>query len=208
LWAGPLCADLLERRGATVVKVEDPRRPDGGRGQPLFELLNAGKRPEAIGVDSPALVDLLRQADVVVTSARPRVFEQLDLQPARFLGESPTVWVGVTAHGWDGPGRNRVGFGDDAAVAGGLVAWTDHGPAFVADAVADPLCGTLAAAAAVECLAAGGSWFVDVSLAGVAAYAVSLAEAGPAASAVRTDAGWALADGTPVLPPRARSIRR
>ena len=40
MWAGPLCGHLLARAGATVVKVESPRRPDGTRAgnQRIFRL--------------------------------------------------------------------------------------------------------------------------------------------------------------------------
>ena len=45
LWAGPLCGDLLAGAGATVVKVESTRRPDGARRGPrqFFDLLNGRK---------------------------------------------------------------------------------------------------------------------------------------------------------------------
>ena len=44
----------------------------------------------------------------------------------------------------------RVALGDDAAAAGGLVGWVDDGPVFLADAVADPLTGLVAANAIVD----------------------------------------------------------
>jgi hypothetical protein len=62
-----------------------------------------------------------------------------------------------------------VAFGDDAAVAGGLVVADPAGPCFCADAAADPAAGLVAAAACLDALAAGGCWLVDVSMAGVAA---------------------------------------
>ena len=49
------------------------------------------------------------------------------------------------------------------------MAWSDDGPVFCADAVADPASGLVAAAAVLDAVAAGGSWLLDVSLAGVAA---------------------------------------
>jgi crotonobetainyl-CoA:carnitine CoA-transferase CaiB-like acyl-CoA transferase len=217
LWAGPLCADLLQRAGAHVIKVEDPRRPDGARRgpRPFFDTLNGAKRSVAVDLSTSSGRSALRRrldlAAVVVTSARPRAFEQLGIDPLEDLASSPTVWVAVTAYGWDGPGRNRVGFGDDAAVAAGLVTRVQgRSPGFVADAVADPLCGTLAAAAALACLAEGGSWFVDASLAGAAAYAMGLASASAqtiAASPHRTG-GWVVEDGgrrVAVSPPRSRA---
>lgn len=45
MWAGPLCGQLLARAGATVVKVESPRRPDGTRAgnRAFFNWMNAQK---------------------------------------------------------------------------------------------------------------------------------------------------------------------
>ena len=62
-----------------------------------------------------------------------------------------------------------MAFGDDAAAAGGLVVWTDDGPLFCADAVADPLTGLTAAGACVDALRAGGRWLLDISMAAVSA---------------------------------------
>ena len=78
---------------------------------------------------------------------------------------------GCRSPGTDGPGpsADRVAFGDDAAAAGGLVVWDGEGPCFCGDAVADPLSGMAAAAAALAALEQGGRWVLDVSMADVAA---------------------------------------
>jgi hypothetical protein len=177
LWAGPLCGGLLADAGAAVVKVESVRRPDGTRvGAPaFFRLLNERKARVALDFDTAggraALHDLLEQADVVIEASRPRALEQLGIDAARQVGAGTTrVWVSITGHGRTGPGRDRVAFGDDAAVAGGLVAWEDGRPRFCADAVADPATGLVAAAACGAALAAGGSWRLDVAMAEVAAH--------------------------------------
>ena len=79
------------------------------------------------------------------------------------------MWISITGYGRSDAAGERVGFGDDAAVAGGLVVWDAEGPCFCADAVADPTTGLVAAAAALRGLAAGGRWLVDVALRDVAA---------------------------------------
>lgn len=173
LWAGPLCTSLLARAGATVVKVEATARPDGARrGEPaFFDLLNAGKRSVALDLRAPAgrdaLARLVGAADVIVESSRPRALEQLGIVAAEVLAASggPRVWASITGHG---RASVRVAFGDDAAVAGGLVVRDEEGPCFCADAVADPVSGLSAAAAVLEALARGGRCIVDVALAGVA----------------------------------------
>lgn len=177
LWAGPLCGALLAAGGATVVKVESLGRPDGARlGPPeLFDLMNAGKRGVALDLQSAEGVGLLRRllerADVVIESSRPRALEQMGIRAADVLAMGgPRVWASITGHGRDGPGRDRVAFGDDAAVAGGLVCWVDGEPIFCADAVADPASGLFATAAILEALATDRCWLLDISMASVAAH--------------------------------------
>jgi crotonobetainyl-CoA:carnitine CoA-transferase CaiB-like acyl-CoA transferase len=162
LWAGPLCSHLLQLQGARVVKVESVGRPDGARADDtgFFDLLNHGKASVALDLAGPDLRSLLAAADVVIEGSRPRALRQLGLDAEALLGgRGPRVWVSITGHGRADPMAQRVGFGDDTAAAGGLVLLDERGPVFVA------------AAAVTERLAAGGTWLLDVSLAGVAAAA-------------------------------------
>jgi hypothetical protein len=210
LWAGPLCTHLLGLAGATVVKVESSRRPDGARLGPsaFFDLLHAGQRSVALDLSTEAgrtvLRRLLGRADVVVEASRPRALEQMGLGPrAVMAGGRTRAWVSITGYGRTGDGANRVAFGDDAAVAGGLVARAGpgEGPWFCADAVADPLTGMAAAAAVLTALASGRHWLLDVALARVAAV---IDRAGPDG----TD-GWRPARDRPDLvagPARARRV--
>lgn len=177
LWAGPLCGSLLADAGATVIKLESTSRPDGARlGPPaFFDLVNAGKRSVALDLADRdgrrAVSALLARADVVIEASRPRALEQLGADAAELLRTArPRVWVSLTGHGRTPDQRLRVGFGDDAAVGGGLVAWDGDRPSFCADAVADPASGLVAAAAVLDALSAGGRWLLDVALSGVAAH--------------------------------------
>ena len=189
---------MLNDAGAWVVKVESTTRPDGVRRGPVpfFDLLNAGKRSVALDLRTPAGMRALRAliggADVVIEASRPRALEQLGIVAHDVLATGrPRVWASITGHGRAGAGRDRVAFGDDAAVAGGLVAWTDGRPVFCGDAIADPTTGMVGAAAILEALDAGGRWLLDVSMAGVAAHL-----SGPTVEL----AGWA----GEIAPARAR----
>jgi hypothetical protein len=165
MWAGPLCARLLGMAGAEVVKVEDPRRPDAAReGSPeLFARLHDGHRVVRAPIGSGEVRDLVRGADVVLESARPRALPQVGLDREAIAAETGCVWVSITGHGLQG--GDRAAFGDDAAVAGGLVAWADDGPVFCGDALADPVTGLYATIGALEALRRGGPWIVDAGLA-------------------------------------------
>ena len=201
LWAGPLCAHLLQLAGARVIKVESETRPDGARNGPaaFFDLLHAGQ--ESVVLDfrtecgRAALRRLLAGADVVIEASRPRALAQLGAGPEQVLAEGrPQIWVSITGHGRSGPPPGRVAFGDDAAVAGGLVVWDESGPCFCADAAADPATGLLAATAVAAALRAGGRRLLEVTLSGTAAF---LAGGGGRFDG-RTDRAL------PVAPPRAR----
>ena len=175
LWAGPLCGDLLARAGARVVKVESTSRPDGARRGPasFFDLLNGAKRSVALDFTEAGqralLGRLVHAADVVIEASRPRALEQLGIMATDMVAGGPRLWISITAYGRQGASGNRVGFGDDAAAAGGLVAWSEEGPSFCGDAIADPLTGLVAAARGLEALREGGRWLLDISLAGVGA---------------------------------------
>jgi hypothetical protein len=173
LWAGPLCAHLLGRLGAHVVKVEATNRPDGARfGPPAFyDALHLGHdsiRLDFASADGRAeLRKLIADADVVICASRPRALRSLSITPA--AAGKATAWVSVTGYGSAAPWGDLVAFGDDAAVAGGLVAFDDDGPVFCGDAIADPLSGLVAAAAVVQLFATGTRGLLDVAMASVAA---------------------------------------
>ena len=173
MWAGPLCGQLLARAGATVIKVESPDRPDGTRAgnREVFDWMNTGKLSYAVDFtrDEAALRSLLSAADVVLEGSRPSALARRHLGPHDIAPQPGRVWLRVTGHGTDGDHADRVAFGDDAAVAGGLVRWQDSEPAFVGDAIADPLSGLAAAGAVVDALSRGGGVLIEVSMAAVAA---------------------------------------
>ncbi len=208
LWAGPLLTSLLSDAGARVIKVEGAGRHDGARRgpAPFFDLLNHGKEMVTVDFtdrrDRRFLRQLMSAADLVVEASRPRVMAELEIVPLE-LAAAGTSWLSITGYGRDGTAANRIGFGDDAAVAGGLFVAGDP-PLFVADAVADPLTGLFGAAAASDLLAQDRASVIELPLARVAAWA-----AGPAAVAeIRAiDGGWEVRSGegwVEVRPPRAR----
>lgn len=187
LWAGPLASALLARAGCDVLRVDGRAEPDGfGRVErPGIGRLDAGKRSEHFALHDAAgrarLRRLLVISDVVITGMRRRAADALGIAEAVAAPrERPLLWLAITAHGIDGPGADRVGFGDDCAVAGGLVGFAaDGSPTFLGDAIADPLTGLRAAASCLRALVRGETGVLDIALAATAADA--LARSGVAA---------------------------
>ncbi len=201
LWAGPLAANVLGLVGADIVKVESVDRLDGARrGSPTFyDLLHGGH--ESVTLDfasqSTALRALLAAADVVITSARPRAFDQLGIDPDQLMRDHPiTAWISITAFGERQP--NRIGFGDDAAIAAGLCAFDHDGPMFAADAIADPLTGLTAASIVLDALVTGKRVHADLALADVA-------RAATRADPIAAGPGKTSSSETPALP-RSRPV--
>ncbi len=182
LWAGPLAGSLLAAAGARVVKVESTRRPDGARGgnTAFYDLLNAGKASVALDFTNAEDVRMLRRlvgaADIIIESARPRGLAGLGIDAAAQALRGAT-WLSITAHGRVGEAANWIGFGDDAAVAGGLTAAMRQGwgeSVFAGDAIADPLTGITAAFAGWASWRAGGGRLISLALSEVAAHACGL----------------------------------
>ncbi len=174
LWAGPLCGALFAAADCDVAKINTARSTRSA--SPAFEKRLNGLKTKLLldfrdPLDVRTLAKELLTCDVVITSARPRAFEQLGLPPSPIFEENPgLVWVAITGYGWSAPNAMRVGFGDDAAAAGGLVNWSADGhPTFVGDAIADPLTGLVAALAAFRAVADGGGVLIDAALARTAA---------------------------------------
>jgi hypothetical protein len=218
LWAGPLCGHLLSVCGARVIKLESTWRPDGARVGPaaFFDLLNAGKESVALDFTTKRgraqLHALLRRADIVIESSRPRALAQLGIDAAALVAEVRGLsWVSITGYGREEPGAHWVAFGDDAAAAGGLVIELEgQVPFFCGDAIADPLSGLHAALAVLEAQASGGGRLLDVSMCAVAAHARGLSVPDSEVRVVERDGGWEVeVDGRRqrVLPPRARRVR-
>ncbi|OBK86587.1 CoA transferase [Mycobacterium sp. 1165178.9] len=206
MWAGPLCGHLLARAGATVVKVESPRRPDGTRigNRAFFDWINGQKLCYEVDFDSQAdeLRELLAVSDVVIEGSRPAALARRGLAPGDVTPRAGRIWLQIT--GYDG---HRPGFGDDTAVAGGLVGTSADGPVFCGDAIADPLAGLQAALAVAESVGRGGGELIGVSMAGVAAtYAALPVEASaspapvsaPSAPPASRQASWPGADNAAV----------
>lgn len=173
LWAGPFCAGLLADAGIDVTRIESTTRPDPtARTSPnLDRRINGNKRRVPMAIDDPTLFALIADAEILITSGRPHALERIGLSPARLFTANPDlIWVAITAHGWDGLNGVRVGFGDDCAAAGGLVAWSEGCPHFIGDALADPLTGLLAATFALEALGNEKAGLIDASLAQSAAH--------------------------------------
>jgi len=187
MWSGPLCARLLGLAGAEVVKVESPGRPDGARSgnREFYDWLHIGHRSLSVDFGTRAghsvLAELLAAADVVIEASRPRALAALGLAPEMIPHRSGQVWLSITGYGRAAP--SLVAFGDDAAVAGGLVGWAAAGsasePVFCADAIADPLTGVCGALAVACSRLAGGGELIDLALRDVSAAFAAAAEAGP-----------------------------
>jgi hypothetical protein len=224
LWAGPLVGAVLAAAGATVVKVELEGRTDGARRQPdVYRWLHpVGQTEVVVDVSTTwgrrALRELVADADVVIEASRPRALAQLGVGPDQ-VGDRPgKVWAAITGHGRAHPAAGWVAFGDDAAVAGGLVIEEPPtgAPVFIGDAIADPVTGLSMADAVLRALASGGGWLLDGALSAAAAAIAAAAwrvrhvAAGvllpePSAPVVdRLGDGWAVRWGGwswPVLPP-------
>ena len=183
IWAGPLAGHLFWMAGAEVVKVESLTRPDLiRRDDPTtFDLINQGKASIVVDfadtLQKHALIELIRRADVVIESSRPRALRHLGIDAEELVREVPgLVWLSITGHGASGAAANWTGIGNDCAVAGGLsraLADVTGEIGYVGDAIADPLTGITAALEGWRALKAGQAQRIGSAMSGIVARALA-----------------------------------
>jgi hypothetical protein len=144
-WATPLIGRVLVARGARVVKVEHPRRPDPF---PLRDDLVRGQLVVALDLEVPADRDraagLVASADLLVEGHPPRVLANAG------IAVPPTGSVLRVAAFAD---TDRPGYGPAAEARGGWAA--RHAPPRLGrTSVADPVAGMVGAVTAVALLRA------------------------------------------------------
>ena len=130
--------------------------------------------------DADELRELLAACDIVIEGSRPAALARRQLGPDHVAAKPGRIWLRISGYG---EASGRPGFGDDAAVAGGLVG-TDgragfEGPVFCGDAIADPLTGLEAVSAVADSLGRGGGELIHLSMAAVAANYAALPTAAP-----------------------------
>jgi CoA-transferase family III len=174
LWAGPLTARLLGVSGAEVIKVEGQGRPDGARQDSEFYRWLHEDDQACVSVDFSSAVStdglrhLLESADVVIESSRPRALRHVGCAPEQIEAPPGQIWLSITGYGRRDGVAHRVAFGDDAAVAAGLVVRDeDAHPMFLGDALSDPMAGMIGAIAVLEAAQRGGGVLIDVALSAV-----------------------------------------
>jgi hypothetical protein len=183
IWAGPLAGHLLWLAGAQVIKVESARRPDMIRSSDpqTFAIVNQGKDCVAIDLNDETqrdrLVALIRRADIVLESSRPRALLHLGIDADQLVREVPgLVWLSITGHGATGEAANWVGVGNDCAVAGGLsraLADATGEIGYVGDALADPLTGITVALEGLRSYASGEAVRLGFAMSAIAARALA-----------------------------------
>jgi crotonobetainyl-CoA:carnitine CoA-transferase CaiB-like acyl-CoA transferase len=183
--AGPLICQILGDYGADVIKVEHPERPDGMRGHGRavdghglwWKEISRNKRTIGLHLGreegAAVLLDLVRDADVLVENFRPGTLERWGLDPDRLHEANPRlVVVRVTGFGQDGPYRDRPAFGTLVEAMSGFAHLTgqpDGPPTLPAFGLADSIAGMAGVSAVMMALyhrdAKGGSGqVVDLSL--------------------------------------------
>jgi crotonobetainyl-CoA:carnitine CoA-transferase CaiB-like acyl-CoA transferase len=163
---------MLGDMGAQVLKVEKPGAGDDTRGWgPPFDdrgesayylSVNRNKKSIALDLDqqrdSDLILELIRDADVVVDNFRPGTLERRGIEPLRLLSAHPKlVWCTISGFGPDNP---RPGYDLVVQAESGWMAITgepDGEPMRVGVALADIIAGKDAAIAILGALVARGT---------------------------------------------------
>lgn len=186
--AAPVAGKTLAAHGADVLWVTSPTLPY----TPITDIdVNRGKRRISINLSNPkdkeALLALIKDADVFLQSYRPGSIAQRGLSPSELIEIRPgLICANLAAWGLEGPWKANRGFDSMVQTASGLNVseaqrFDPSGatpaktlPLQALDHASGYLLATGIAAAVYKRAVEGGSWQVDVTLAGTMKYLKSL----------------------------------
>ncbi len=134
LIAGPFCGQMLAWFGATVIKIEPPRKGDPLRSWRALDSDGTSywwrsharnKFSVTLDLNKQAGRDLVTQllikADVLVENFRPGKLESWGLGPEDLKVHNPALVITrVSGYGQDGPYRSQPGFASACEAIGGL----------------------------------------------------------------------------------------
>jgi crotonobetainyl-CoA:carnitine CoA-transferase CaiB-like acyl-CoA transferase len=184
-YAGPTAAMYLADLGATVIKVERPRRGDDARawGPPFvagasawFASANRNKKSVVLNLRATegreVLHRLLDDTDVFLQNMNPAKLTRMGIDAATLRGRNPRlVYCAMSGFGLEGPDHDLPGYDLVAQARSGLMSVTGEAgrsPQRVSTALSDVVAGMAAAlainAALVRQLRTGEGEAIDVSL--------------------------------------------
>jgi hypothetical protein len=199
--AGPVATRFLAGLGAEVLRIDPPDWDEPA----VVPEITLGKRCARLDLRSRAgrtiLLELLRQADVLVHGYRPGVMDALGLDAQRRRHTRPgLVDITLDAYGWSGPWRQRRGFDSLVQMSAGIAdaGMRIHGrarptplPVQALDHVAGYLLAALAVRGLTQRLHSGQGFEGRTSLARVASLLTSApAAALPDSLAPPEEADW------------------
>jgi hypothetical protein len=122
--AGPVCTRFLAAHGASVLRIDPPGFAEVPA---LVPDTSIGKRCASLdlGTDEGCtrLIELARQADVLVHGYRPGALERRGITHARLRAANPSlVLARLNAYGWRGPWSGRRGFDSLVQMSVGIAA--------------------------------------------------------------------------------------
>jgi CoA:oxalate CoA-transferase len=182
--AGPYCGMLLGDMGATVYKIEQPKKGDDSRafgpfinGESCYYMnLNRSKIGVTLNLKTPegkeVFREMVKKADVVIENYRPGTMEKLGLGYESLKEINPGIVYGcVSGFGHYGPYSQRAGYDIIGQAMSGLMStsgWPGGEPTRTGTAMSDVLGGlsvTIGVLAAVlNKVKTGQGQKVDVSL--------------------------------------------
>jgi alpha-methylacyl-CoA racemase len=163
LLPGPFLGKLLALKGARVIKVENPLRPDGAKTMGAFYSdLNSLKEIISLNMtdpsDSALFHELVRKADGLIEGFRPQAKKKLGLDEETLLKINPKLCIAsLVGYPEEGPWRDRAGHDLNFSAVTGCISLFQEMPALPLADLFSSYEGAFALTAAMDAVTRGGN---------------------------------------------------